>query len=297
MTGKIALLMAVCEGEFELAADGLESFVTACPDIISEFWVLDDASPSHVGEQLVKRFTELTQQSGQVIRLSKSLGYLGMAERLFLALQNIASGSQSFDVVVKLDPDAFVIRQDLGKAIFELCQNQIGLYAPKHDMRHRDSLLYLADLLPFGFKRNQVDGIMTKKWELNRTYPVWWSDIGWRALNNGFRFRYAPGSFWFLGRKTLNSLYAAGYLTRKQDKHGFIFNDDLLLTSVVHAIKHPVIDLGSLSPSWNQTLSMDEQTPLSLLETIHPFVVHPLKNNPSAWKRRDDLRVLRSQLS
>jgi hypothetical protein len=37
---------------------------------------------------------------------------------------------------------------------------------------------------------------------------------------------------------------------------------------------------------------MTEDTPLEAVKHIHPYVVHPLKNNLKAWERRQELKAL-----
>jgi hypothetical protein len=159
-------------------------------------------------------------------------------------------------------------------------------------MRWRDRVLFLADFLPMGFKRELVDGVIQRQWQLNRTTPVWWADLGMKALLNGFQFNFIPGCFWYLGGKTLQKLKEVGYLSREQSKYGFVFNDDTLLTTAVFAINHPVVDLTTLSGHWKGSMSMAEDTPLEAVKQIHPYVVHPLKNNPKAWERRRELKAL-----
>ena len=290
---KIAFFMTVCEGEYDIAQDALESLIQSCRGIDISLFVVDDASPSRVGWRLANRFRELTSQPSDCFELPKSLGFRGMIQRKFLGLERIANSKTFFDIVLKLDPDALVTRYDLGEFLTKQCSDGLGFYGELYGMRKRDALLYCADLLPFGFRRRQVDGVIQHQWELSRVSPVWWTDIGWKAIANGFHFTFIPGCFWFMGGKTLKSLHEAGYLARNQSSYGFVFNDDLILTTSVYAIKHPVKDLNLISPHWRKAMAMSEGTPLSIIEQLMPYVIHPLKNNPDAWERRQQLKVLR----
>ena len=289
---KLALFMKVCEGEYDIAWDALMSLAQSCKGADITLFVLDDASPSRVGKRLTDKFHETTQNPVDCLELPQSLGFRGSAQRAFLGLDRIASSGQEFDMVVKIDSDALVVRQDLGAFLEKSCPNGLGLYGEGNTMRWRDRVLFLADFLPMGFKRELVDGVIQRQWQLNRTSPVWWADFGMKALLNGFQFNFIPGCFWYLGGKTLQKLKEVGYLSRDQSKYGFVFNDDTLLTVAVYAINHPVVDLTSLSGHWKGSMSMTEDTPLEAVKHIHPYVVHPLKNNLKAWERRQELKAL-----
>jgi hypothetical protein len=289
---KLALFMKVCEGEYEIAWEALTSLAQSCKGADITFFVLDDASPSRVGKRLADEFHDMTGYPVDCLELPQSLGYRGSAQRAFLGLDWIVSSGEEFDMVVKIDSDALVLRDDLGDLLKESCPNGVGLYGEGQTMRLQDRLLFLADFLPVGFKRQMIDQIIQRQWQLNRTSPVWWADFGWRGFLNGFSFEFIPGCFWYLGGKTLKKLKEVGYLSRNQSKYGFVFNDDSLLTTAVYAIDHPVVDLVSLSPHWKGSTWMSESTPIEQVKSLRPYVVHPLKNNPKAWERRKELKSM-----
>ena len=284
--------MKVCEGEYDIAWDALMSLAQSCKGADISLFVLDDASPSQVGKRLADKFYEATLNPVDCLELPRSLGFRGSGQRAFLGLERIASSGEAFDIVVKIDADALVVRDDLGDFLEKSCPNGLGLYGEGNLMRWRDRLLYMMDYLPMGFKRALVDGVIQREWQLSRNYPVWWTDFGRRALLNGFRFHYIPGCFWYLGGKTLQKLKEVGYLSRDQSKYGFVFNDDLLLTTAVYAIGHPVVDLITVSQHWKGSMSMSENTLIVAVNHLDPYVVHPLKNNPKAWVRRRELKSL-----
>lgn len=288
---RLALFFCVCEGEYEIAWEALVSLLRSCKQHEVALFILDDASPSRVGKRLAERVKSERDMPIECIELEKSLGFRGTAWRAFHGLAQIAKAARNFDLVIKIDADALVLREDLGAFIATACPDGRGLYGELRAMRWRDRLLYAADQLPAGFTREAVDGVIQHKWKLARRKPVWWADVGRRAFRNGFRFGYIGGCFWFLGGQTLATLHGAGLLDRDQAQHGFVFNDDLLLTTAVLGIGHPVVDLATLSPSFGGTMSMSERFPLDEVLRRRPFVVHPLKNNPEAWQRREQLRT------
>jgi hypothetical protein len=289
---KLALFLKVCEGEYEMAWDAMMSLVQSCQGANISLFVLDDASPSRVGKRLVDKFYKTTGNSVDCLELPQSLGYRGSGQRAFIGLNRIANSGKEFDMVVKIDADALVIRDDLGDFLEKSCPNGVGLYGEGNMMRWRDRILYLADFLPIGFKRKSTEQVIQREWELSRIYPVWWADLGMRSLFNGFQFKYIPGCFWYLGGKTLQKLKEVGYLSRDQNNYGFVFNDDLLLTTAVYAINHPVVDLTTISPHWKGSTFTSEETPLIEVKQLNPYVIHPLKNKPKAWERRTELKAL-----
>jgi hypothetical protein len=286
---KIAVLMVVCEGEFGIACDALNSVAAACANNECVAYIVDDASASLVGERVLETVKRTRGVSGQCLRLRRSLGFHGMAERLFFGLKQIADHGTRFDLIVKLDPDTLVVRRDFGQFLAENCAGPRGLSGEMHEMLPRLKLSFLLDQLPFGFRRKSTGGVMQHGGELSRFAPVWWSDIGRKAIGGGFRFRYVPGCFFVLGGETLRTLDRSGYLARSQARHGLLFNDDLILTACVYALRHPVIDFSQKSPHWGSSMFMPEETPLDTVLRHAPYVVHPLKNNAAALLRRDEL--------
>jgi hypothetical protein len=287
---KIALFTTVCEGELGIACDSLESLALSCAEHDLVAFIVDDASPSYVGKRIIEFIERTHGVPGQCLRMQQSLGWHGMAERLFVGLKCIADYGPNFDLLIKLDPDALVVRRDFGRFLTENCEAPRGLAGQMYAMRPRDKVPFLLDQLPIGFRRSSANGVMQHDRKLSRFRPVWWSDIGRKALLGGFRFRYVPGCFFILGGETLHALNASGYLARSQSCHGLVFNDDLILTASVYALGHPVIDLSQISPHWSSIMSLSEETPMDQVLECAPYVVHPLKNNPQAMRQRDELQ-------
>jgi hypothetical protein len=130
----------------------------------------------------------------------------------------IAQSERSFDMVVKIDADACIVRKDLLPFLKATCAFGIGLYGELYPMRTRDRVLLLADYLPLGFARERHGDVIRRRGQLRRLFPVWWSDFGWRALMRGFRLEYVAGNFYILGGKTLRKLDAAGARARSDQE-------------------------------------------------------------------------------
>jgi hypothetical protein len=288
---KLALFMKVCEGEYTIACEAMISLIESCLGTDMSLFILDDGSPSQVGRRLVEKSRETAVKSADCLELPQSMGFRGSAYRAFKGLDWIAQ-SGKFDIVVKIDSDALMLRNDFGAFLKEVCPNKTGLYGLGRSVRDRDRVLYWADQLPIGFKRKNIDGVIQQEWQFNRTYPVWWADIARKALANGFQFHFIPGWFWFIGGETLKVLQQAGYLSRDQSRHGFVFNDDILLTTAVCAIDHPVVDLATRSTYWGKFQRLTAHSSPTLVKSCQPYVVHPLKNNPTAWEQRRALKAL-----
>jgi hypothetical protein len=286
----IALLMGLCEGEEAISWEVVSTAAMACSGAKISLFLVDDASPSHVGKRLAARFREEFGHDAQCHELAKPLRFFGTAVRLFQGLSDIASSDQSFDMVVKLEPDICVVRRDLLPFLKETCPDGIGMFGERYEMRARDSMLILADLVPFGFARKRVDDVIHREWRLRRLFPVWWADFGRRALLNGFRFGYIAGSFWILGGKTLRKMAESGWLTRSQTKHGFLFTDDVLLSIAAYATGDPVVDLATRSPHWGRFLSITEETPLESILPRRPYIIHHLKDRPKGWEGREQVK-------
>jgi hypothetical protein len=282
---RIALLMTVCEAERRIAPGALASVVAALPGTDLTLFIVDDASPSHVGRGLLDLYPHLP---GHLVRFERSLGFTGTARRLFAGLAAIADSKTEFDAIVKFDPDALVVTDDLAGFIGAVAPDGRGLHGVISRMRKRDALLLVADLFPVGFRRRYRDGVIQRKWELSRLRPVWWWGIGWRAVLRGMRFRYIAGGLCILGGRTLRELGQRGWLRLKHEgRHGFTFTDDMLLSVATVALGHAISDPARIRPNW-AVLDGDHATDWEGKLAAGALVLHPLKDNP----RADEVRKM-----
>jgi len=289
---KAAVFFVVCEGELEIGIDALQSLVSSLKGYEIDVFILDDGSPSFVGQNIAKKLNTGGIQEIHHMDLAVSLGFRGSAQRAFIGLSWIHNTAKKFDVIIKIDADAVVLREDLGQHIQETLQGRRGLYGVEYSMRKRDKILYIVDQFPIGLTRKLVNGIIQRAWRIGRIYPVWWSDIGKKARHNGYKYSYIQGCFWFLGANTLHELVEANYLDRDQSNFGFVFNDDLILTTATMAIQHPVVDLTKVSNAWRCSMTLSESTPIGVIQAQKPYVIHPLKNHHAANVRREEFKKL-----
>ena len=140
------------------------------------------------------------------------------------------AGATPFDFVIKIDPDTLLVRPGVGDFLATRCTGGRGVWGVTVPTRGRDRLLYLLDLLPVGFRRKQVGNDVQRQWSLSRLRPVWWGDIGRRALlrrRNPYRFRFAAGCFYAVGGESFRELAACGVFGRQVfGRHGFLTSEE-----------------------------------------------------------------------
>jgi hypothetical protein len=282
---RILIFFCVYEAERSFAAGTLEQLLDVWSHCVITLHIHDDASPSQLGYTLSKQFSRSVLV--RVTRLERSRGFHGLGEYWLSFLHQSAACADRYDYVVRVDADIHLGSRRLGDLLRPDHSPSCGLLGNTLAMRHRDFLLWIADLTPAGLRRKlQADGRMEHRWELGRTRPVWWSDIGWRALRQGFRGRIVTGPLQILASPTLIAIEQSGWLARPRSATGFIFQDDVLLSMMVHALGHPILDIRKIIDGWNATCFLAPGTPIkSILASRFDFL-HPLKNNSWAHQVR-----------
>ncbi len=286
MRKRLLVFYGVYEAERSFAAATLAGLLDVLSDHDVTVDIQDDASPSHLGRTLARQFSKRARVRSS--RLERSLGYHGMAERVVSFFHRTAASGESYDYVLRVDADLHFASRRLGALIASKRMPDRGLVGHLFSMRKRDYALWLADLTPAGLRRHvRKDGLMEHHWELRRTRPVWWSDIGRSALRRGFRGRMAAGGFQILSWPTLMELHDRGWLRRDRRSTGFIFQDDVLTTTMVQALGHPIVDLGEVDDEWKADLGLFPGTPIDELRSLD--LLHPLKDNAWAHEVRASL--------
>lgn len=277
----IAVLLCVAEGENEIAREAVRALSLSFAKHRLRFFIVDDASRSMIGADLAA-FCSTLGHVATYQRLPRSLGFRGCPQRTCLGMNAAISCGEPFDLFIKQDPDALVIRNDLGDFVSDHCRDRGKMWGLTFTQRLRDRVLFVADLLPFGFRRKVYDGCIGRRWELRRTRPVWWFRFGWRALANGYRFSLAGGGFYIISMDLLYRMKQLGYLENATvDGHGFVCEEDLIANLLVLAVGGSVVDLNSIQTNWGD-LAVGKDLNAEILINNRFYVVHPLKSNPSA---------------
>ncbi len=287
---RIAVLLCVCDSDATLAEDVVTTLSSSASEHELRFFIMDDASKSHAGDRLAEHARRLGKKA-TCTRLPQSLGFRGCIQRTCEGLREVVASGEPFDLVIKHDPDALVIRTDLGAFLAEHCRADDAMWGIPFTMRRRDRVLLLADLVPFGFRRRRKGHLVDRKWEPKRLYPVWWFSAGVRALAaGGFRFTTPGGGFYAIAMPLVRKMVEKGYLDRPNyERHGLITTEeDVMAGLLVRAVGGRVVDLGTISPRFGD-LGISRTPDAKTLRANGHFVVHPLKATPEGLACRREL--------
>jgi len=241
--------------------------------------VYDDASPSRLGEQMAQHFTGRGARRVDVLRAERSTGYRGAIDRTLTALGWIARCGRGYDYVLRVDADTHFCRTGLG-ALFQPGRlPPRGIVGQTLQMRRKDAVQILLDELPAGFRRaRDPNGDIMHQWQLSRGRPVWWHDIGVRALAHGFRGTIVPGCFVIIAAETLLAISSAGWLDRPRQSLGLVFGEDVMISILTKALGHPITDARTLIPDWSCELGLRPDTSAQIVEQRRYYFIHPLKD-------------------
>ncbi|HYX39328.1 MAG TPA: glycosyltransferase [Oligoflexus sp.] len=288
---KIGVFFGVYEAEKAFAQQTLGQLLDILQNHDVHVLILDDASPSFLGQGLVQVYAGRKRVTFEVLRNEKSSGFRGAMDRTLFAFRHLSNSSQAFDYVLRVDADLFFNRKDLA-GIFESHrlpkQGMIGSFAR---FRVRDYIQVLADLVPFGFRRRQVNGIVEHKWEFKRVRAVWWWDLGLRALRYGFNREFIGGPFQIIAGSTLMELSRKGWLDRRPlENLGLVFGEDVMSNILVKALNHPLMDLAELVPDWACDMAINpHKGDWQSIQANRYYLVHPLKGDPWGLRLRQEL--------
>jgi hypothetical protein len=289
---RLLIFFGVYEAERSFAHVCLEQLLDILRDHTVHVAIQDDASPSQLGDRLAEGVRPRLGDRVRVVRLERSLGFHGMYERVLGFLGRASTWGETFDYVLRVDPDLHFCSRRLAD-LFDGSHGsrlpEVGIVGPTLAMRRRDFALYLADLLPAGFRRRLNDGVMEHRWELARTRPVWWSDIGRQAVRNGFRGRIVSGAFQILSWRSVLEMKQRGWLSRPRERSGLVFQDDVVSATFVRALGHPLLDIREVLPTWSTELFLRPTATAAEVRRRGLDLVHALKNEPWAHALRQEL--------
>lgn len=286
----VGVLLQACDGELEIGLEAVKSVINAFGTEGLFFQIIDDASTQRVGEQLAEHCVEQGAQA-HCRRMDEPLGYRGIMIRALLGMRMLAERTPTLDYVVKLDTDTLVIDPNFGGFVKQQCQDTGGLWAVTQTLRKRDLLLVLADLFPFGFRRKRVGSMIQRKWQLSRLLPVWWTDIGLKALRTRQPInQIATGGIYIIAGPLLQRFKQRGYLDRDVSKrYGFVTSEeDTMVTLMTRVCGGRVIELNTLKPNLGITRIAPKTTAQELVDTGY-MVIHPLKANERGNRLRSEI--------
>ncbi|MBC7659902.1 MAG: hypothetical protein H7249_09360 [Chitinophagaceae bacterium] len=291
---KIAVFFGVYEAEKAFASQTLEQMLSILKDHSVHVLIMDDASQSKIGRTLVQKFGGLPHVTFEILRNEVSSGFRGAMDRTLTAYRHLANLDVAFDSIIRLDADLFFNRTDISKIFDPIFLPAKGLVGSAVRFRFRDFVQVLADLLPIGFRRKKIAGTIEHSWELKRTRAVWWADLGFKALRNGFRWTFLTGSFQIMGGSTLAELKARGWLDRRPlEGHGLVFGEDVMTSILVKALNHPLIDLDSIIVDWDCDLAINKyDSDWRTVQAKKLYLVHPLKGDEWSMEMRGILSAI-----
>lgn len=273
---RIAVKMSVYDGDYQIARSMLHTLRRSLGNTRLSLYLVDDASNEHVGEKLRDEFNDHLE-AVHLHRMDHPTQYRGMIQRNYHAFSMIHDDPEGFDLIARLDSDLLVAREGLDRFLADTTHNhKPAAWGIPSTLRKRDLILFLADLLPIGLRRQQQpQGVISRKWELKRTRPVWWSTQGWKCLLRAkLPTPFLGGSAIFLNHKAFQLIYNDAWQHYDPRRRGLINSeDDTLITTILHANNADMINLNQTGPSAFADLAWSTGRPTDDL-----YIVHPLKN-------------------
>lgn len=288
---RIGIFYGVYEAEKDFAHICLGKLIDVLAQHELHIIVLDDASPSHLGKSLESQFAQKIRGTFDVVRLEQSSGFRGAMDRTQQIYRRFAERHPDLDYVLRVDADLYINRRDLS-ALFDAKKlPEAGLVGVPATLRGRDFFLLLCDLLPVGFRRRMRAGFVEHKWELSRWLPVFWGDIGRKALLKSPNRLFMGGAFQIIAFRSILAMKRKGWLDRTVlGRIGLIFGEDIMTTMMIKALGHPLIDAAKLLPDWSADLGLypKKYSTAEIIARNH-YLLHPLKNDPWSKQLRDEL--------
>ena len=266
--------MVVGPQEAEMAIDTLEGIVSFYPT--ADLWVREDRTTDGTWDKL-SQWAE-----GKPVQLSRNRiaqGLDGLSKSIADLLQAIALAEAVPEIVIKIDPDAILLRRGLVEVFREkLAQNGPGIcgsYQIAPDGGARDTSAHrrpmLLDLLPVG-KGHQRSF---------RTRPVFYWSYLLRAIGHGYSpGEHVQGGLYAVDGRTLLALECAGYFRAVPESHqAYMRCEDVLLSMAARSLGHRLISVNDYPErvvAWVRAARPLGITPEQAWERNY-LAVHPVK--------------------
>jgi len=282
--------MVVGPDEGVLAADTLDSIMACEP--ASDIWMLDDCTTDGTYELLNQ--WAAAHPGTRVLRNPTRRGYRGIATSVFSLLEAIAQQPPVPDLIIKVDPDTFLIATgtvDLMRRRFaEVGPGIVGPYriganggARTFGRLRRNMLL---DLLPLGVHKDRHS--------VRVGFPFWAGYLS-AARRHGYEMgEHVLGALSGMHGDTLRAIHDSGFLAAIPDPYrALTVEEDVLLGLATKSVGHQLIDIThdpAEARVWIQFRPPIPQTASALLER-HMLAVHPLKASAEGEAMRAALRA------
>jgi glycosyltransferase involved in cell wall biosynthesis len=295
---KLGVHFGVYEAERSYASHTLGQLLDLLSAHQVHVLVLDDASPSDLGAALRDQLGPgRPNVTWDVFRIDRSKGYRATMDRALFALSRLAGSDIGFDYILRVDADLFFNRPEFSDLFAPGRLPRRGLVGKLIEFRWRDYVQIFLDLTPVGFQRKLVGDHLEHDWAPTRTRPVWWSDIGLKALRNGFGRRFTHGALMIMAGETLDRLKETGWLGRAPSTSpGLVFGDDVMISLMVKGLGDPMLDFTEILSNCQCEMFVD---PRKLDVSSSPlrdyYLLHPLKGDSVSLELRRRLSELRFQ--
>ncbi len=288
----VFFLMVVGPGEANIAIDTLSHCLDLYPNTCG--FVLDDATTDGTFDQIAQ-FAE--NRSPRIIlqRNYQPRGYLGLPVSLFHAYESLWNLHPDLDLIIKVDPDACVLRSgllELARRKFALQgPGMIGSYTVTPTGEVRDNSYHRRSI----YRDLRFIGWDAQKKSRRLGFPFYLRYLP-RALAHGYRFgEHVLGSAYILHGDTFRGLGRIGFW-RSIPKDGacYLKADDPLVSLGVKFVGHKLIDI-------NEPKKADVPALIRYRPAFGPgcaeevadrgyLLIHPVKGDPGGNQLRQELR-------
>lgn len=291
----IGLSMLVAPGEAEMAVDSLSHAFSYCPG--AHACLRYDGKPDRTYDTL-SEFAGLYSGRVCLMQNESTLGYAGHSISTFRNFDHIWRAHPDVEMVIKLDPDACILRPGLvdcaRRKFAEHGPGMLGCYkiSPSGAIRehhiHRKALL--RDLLLVG--RDQGNGKL-------RFGPPFYLQYLVRALRHGYSVGHAVlGGLYILHGETVIAAGRTGYWSAIGDWGSCHMKlEDVLVSLGTKSAGHSLIDINNPAagdvPAWVQYRPPIQPSFQEIVERNY-LAIHPVKNTPEGWELRTELRRMLS---
>lgn len=268
---RVAFVMVVATGEAAIAIHTLNGIRRSHPN--ADILVLDDCTPDATGETIREQFG----QDLLLLRNPWSFGKAGIGASVCRLLKHACK--LSYQVVIKVDPDAYVFDDRIATKSFELfCEHGPGLvgyttHSPCGDQPKRKGWRHgvkiINDSVPI--RLTGCDHIGFGAAPISRYF--------WRAVRNGYIPGHHPISLYALHGKTVAELRA--YWEHLSVPYCGLLKgtDEVLVATGVKSIGHKLIRMtepGEQPLAWIRALAPLGLSDVEIISGRYS-AIHPLK--------------------